>query len=390
MNKYYLAFLFFMCFEVTAAAQLAHPVATGQDADALIESVNRNIRAKKANALRKLEEDRRIAEQEKSQAEQEQHRLTNAKQDFAIERETTEAAISAIPDTRERIRQMARFRCQYPRYAALPPQPLEVENCIAKLDLDQYREIAMRHAAVEQRRKEEERKAEEDRVVDIEQKAEAERKAQATEDAARKANLAKEHRVNSFVFLLGLVVIVAFCIRKRRHGLASLAAALPMGFLSAFLISLLVARVSMMLFLVSLFSGWILSMHILLSRTNSGLRVLSRGFLLGTVEWLAMIPVGIIYAGKSATETIMDAGVGGSEVANMIVGNSLFEFFSGMPSIFMVAVCLIGYAINYFVTREMKLNEGATMNCPECAETINAVARKCWHCGAVLVTLASQ
>ncbi|MGQ4807874.1 hypothetical protein NKDENANG_01239 [Candidatus Entotheonellaceae bacterium PAL068K] len=75
----------------------------------------------------------------------------------------------------------------------------------------------------------------------------------------------------------------------------------------------------------------------------------SRGFLLGAAEWLAMIPIG------------------------------------GGVAIEMAAACMLGFAVSYFIGREMKPEAvRPTRTCLECAELIQAAARKCKHCGAVI------
>ena len=60
---------------------------------------------------------------------------------------------------------------------------------------------------------------------------------------------------------------------------------------------------------------------------------------------------------------------------------------AGGASVFMSVVCLIGFAIAYFMGREMSDRRAApTRKCPECAEMVPADAKKCRYCGASLVT----
>jgi hypothetical protein len=51
----------------------------------------------------------------------------------------------------------------------------------------------------------------------------------------------------------------------------------------------------------------------------------------------------------------------------------------------MSVVCLIGFAIAYFIGREMKDRSGTpTRKCPQCGEMIQAEAKKCRYCTATL------
>jgi len=65
------------------------------------------------------------------------------------------------------------------------------------------------------------------------------------------------------------------------------------------------------------------------------------------------------------------------------IGAGLVSFITGGISIGMVMVCMIGFAVSYFMGREMK-PEAATLTrkCPMCAEPVQDAARKCKHCGA--------
>ena len=77
--------------------------------------------------------------------------------------------------------------------------------------------------------------------------------------------------------------------------------------------------------------GWAISGSLLLWGTRTTTQVFKRGFLLGAVEWLGMIPV--MFSGKQPSLTMTRwAGVAG----------------------LMAVACLVGFAVVYFVVREVK------------------------------------
>ena len=115
-------------------------------------------------------------------------------------------------------------------------------------------------------------------------------------------------------------------------------------------------------------------------------KVFSRGFLLGAAEWLAMIPIGLIFAGKAVSETVTSTGDSDAVAAGAAIGGGLFTFFTGGVSIFMAIVCLIGFAVSYSMGREMRPEASTPIKkCPECAEFVQAEAKKYRYCGANLV-----
>jgi hypothetical protein len=161
-----------------------------------------------------------------------------------------------------------------------------------------------------------------------------------------------------------------------------------LGFLSGFLIYMAAAMLfsggtpSSMFILVTFFGGWIVSTWILVRGTRTVSKVFSRGFLLGAAEWLAMIPVGIIVSGRAFTQAVGEGRSTDAELAGATIGAGLVSFITGGVSLVMAIVCLTGFAVTYFIGQEMKPETPTlTRTCPECAELIQAAARKCKHCG---------
>lgn len=170
-----------------------------------------------------------------------------------------------------------------------------------------------------------------------------------------------------------------------------------LGFFSAFLIYMLSAMLfvtdepSGAFVLVTFVGGWILSSWVFVKGTRSVSRVFSRGFLIGAAEWLALIPVGMIFSGRAASEA-MESGRGtDAEVAGAALGAGFTSIVTGGVAVVMALVCLVGFAVSFFIGREMKPEtQTPTKVCPECAELVQENARRCKHCGSDIASPATQ
>jgi hypothetical protein len=176
--------------------------------------------------------------------------------------------------------------------------------------------------------------------------------------------------------------------------------ALIMGFFSGFLIYMAAGMlfapiregldrevkgaVVLALVLVAFLGGWAGSVVILLRGARTVSKVFTRGFLLGAAEWLAMIPIGIVFSGTHLSQSVA-RGASDAELAGATIGAGIVSFLTGGFAIAMAMACLVGFAVAHLLGREMKPERvGPTKRCPECAELIQEAARKCRHCGAGL------
>lgn len=177
--------------------------------------------------------------------------------------------------------------------------------------------------------------------------------------------------------------------------------ALILGCMSGFLLYMAAAMMTVnvdtaagpspVLVLVTFVGGWIATTYLLLRGAKSVSRVFTRGSLVGAAEWLLIGLAGIVLSGKAVSNTIGAAGTqDGAEAAGAAIGGGLMATIAGGVSVAMAVVCLIVFAIAHFAGREMAdTTSTPTKRCPDCAEMVQAEARKCKHCGATLLPAAA-
>ncbi len=141
---------------------------------------------------------------------------------------------------------------------------------------------------------------------------------------------------------------------------------------------------------VAFFGGWVLTHYFCVKNTQSNLKVLNRGFLIGGLEWIMMIFAGIVMSSKAIVETTAGS-TSAAHNAGAAIGGGMAAMFTGAFSGVMAAICFFAFMITYFLSKELKEDKlENSKDCPDCAEPVNVNAKKCKHCGCVFAGSLSE
>ena len=98
---------------------------------------------------------------------------------------------------------------------------------------------------------------------------------------------------------------------------------------------------------------WFVSFYVFAKNTKSISKVMVRSFLVGALEWLLMIPAGLIFSAKTASD-VAAGSTNTAETAGIAIGAGIVSFLTGGIAFVMLVGCLIGYFISNKINVEMK------------------------------------
>ncbi len=164
-----------------------------------------------------------------------------------------------------------------------------------------------------------------------------------------------------WLYLVPLAAIIALAVVQTRRGNGNAwrwCLAAIFGLLSGILLYI----IAFMLFqpkgapgplfvLITMGGGWVLSAWFMGNGATSSLQVWRRGFLLGAIEWLIVIPASWIWTGRAVVSTAEKLGNTATGVAGAVLGGGLIAVITGGVALFMLACCGVGYLIVHFVQR---------------------------------------
>ena len=136
---------------------------------------------------------------------------------------------------------------------------------------------------------------------------------------------------------------------------------------------------------ITFLGGWVFSSWLMIRKTLSASRVATRGFLIGALEWLLVVPAGFIASGRAVGSTITHptGRYADAQSAGAVIGGGLSFFLITIIALVFATACIIGYFVSKSMKSEMGAELDATMRpCPQCAEPIRLNALKCRYCGA--------
>ncbi len=136
--------------------------------------------------------------------------------------------------------------------------------------------------------------------------------------------------------------------------------ALVLGLFSGLLVYLMVALLMAdftsaggpsALGLISFIVTWGVSAFFFRREARTMTKVFARGFLLGAIEWIAMIGVVVVFAGNGVSGRPAH-GAPDVTFAGVPVGGGVLGHLTGGLALAMALVCVMGFVVCYFIPRK--------------------------------------